>query len=320
MFIRALLRDMPAGVPSDCLLARIKGRRSFLVCDWDILLLDRQPLATLSAAPWRQEPSGAGDWALRALQQEYFWAFLRMDEQMRHSTAPFFWLAEVRTLAVCLRLLSGEAANLDRLLQSSLLANNIRKTLQEADGCASAVAGLAALLAGHDPRFIGVVDAYHRGGTGALETALYEISLRCLTSVPLHPEMRCHVALMIDSRNLSAVAKHLRWRLDTLPPLLEGGSLPLPQLAEMFQRRDSAGLLHLAMRLGGKAAFGETADLERVLYQARARVMHRLARQAGGVGTIIEYLWRCGNEAANIGLLERMETAGSEHVAAELRR
>lgn len=87
--IRVLLRDMPFGVPADCLLARIKGRRSFLIRDWDRLLLAHQPLAALSPAPWRGADSGAEGWALRALQQEYFWAFSRMDEQLRRSTSPF---------------------------------------------------------------------------------------------------------------------------------------------------------------------------------------------------------------------------------------
>jgi hypothetical protein len=57
-----------------------------------------------------------------------------------------------------------------------------------------------------------------------------------------------------------------------------------------------------------------------VLYEAQARVMRRLARQTDGIGAILDYLWRCGNEAANIGLLERLETAGIEHAGAELRR
>lgn len=311
---------MPAGVPADCLLARIRGRRSFLVCDWERRLLARQPLATLSAAPWRQAPSGSEGWALSALQQEHYWAFSRMDEQLRRSMAPFFWLTELRTLSVCLRLLAEDAMDLDHLLQYSLLANNIRKELLEAGGCAPALAKVAAILTGHDPRFAELGDIHRSEGPGAMEAALHEISLQHLARLPAHPQMRCYIALLIDSRNLTTVAKRLRWRLNTLPPLLEGGRLVLPRLTELFQRRDNAGLLHLAMRLGGQAPYSESADLERVLYEAQGRVMRRLARPADGIGTILDYLWRCGNEAANIGLLERLETAGSEQIGGELRR
>ncbi len=317
--MREMLRDMPAGVPADCLLARIRGRRSFLVRDWERRRLTRQPLATLSAAPWRQAPSGSEGWALHALQQEYYWAFSRMDEQLRRSMAPFFWLTELRTLAVCLRLLAEDTMDIDHLLRHSLLANNIRKALREAGGCAPALAKVAVILAGHDPRFAGLGDIHRSEGSGAMETALHEISLQSLARLPLHPQMRCYIALMIDSRNLTTVAKRLRWRLNTIPPLLEGGNLALTRLTELFQRRDNAGLLHLAMRLGGQAPYGESADPERVLYEAQGRFMQRLARQAGGIGTILDYLWRCGNEAANIGLLERLETAGSEQIGGELR-
>ena len=318
--VRALLLDMPAGVPADCLLARIRGRRSFLLHDWDRLLLTGQPLETLSPAPWRRTLPGTKGQVLSALQQEYFWVFSRMDEQVRRAMAPFFWLAEVRTLSVCLRLLARGATNLDHLLTYSLLAITIKDLLRKVDGCAAAVTELTAILAGYDARFTGLADIYLTGGSGALEEALYEISLTCISDMPLHPQMRCYIALVIDSRNLTTLSKRLRWRLSTIPPLLEGGTISPPRLAELFELRDNAGLLRLAMRLGGLAPYSETDDLERVLYEAQRRVMRRLARCADGIGPIIDYLWRCGNEAANIGLLERLESIGSEHAEAELRR
>lgn len=319
--IRALLRDVPGGVPADCLLARIKGRRSFLVRDWDRLLLVRQPLTTLPGAPWRSAATGAEGWPpLRALQQEHYWVFLRMDEQERRSTAPFFWIAELRTLGLCLRFLSERMTDPGRMLQASLLANSIRELLRKADSCAATVAELADILAGHDPGFVELVGIYRTGGCGAVEAALHEISLQWLVRIPLHPQMRRYIELEIDSRNLTTIAKRLRWRLGTIPPLLEGGTLSLPRLVELFERRDGSGLLHQAMRLGGEAPYSGTADPERVLYEARGRVMHRLARETDGIGAILDYLWRCGNEAANIGLLERLETAGIEDVGVEMRR
>lgn len=318
--MRGLLRDMPARLPTDSLLARIRGRRSFLVRDWERLLIARQPVDALPAAPWRQNATVSRGWAMAALQQEYFWAFSRMDENMRQSTADFFWLAELRTLSVCLRLLSGAAADLTPLLQSSLLANSIRAALRNAGKPAAAVAGLTAVIAAYDHRFAGVDEAWRSGGYGALEAALNDITLARITEPSLHPAMRCYMALMIDSRNLITVAKRLRWRLSTIPPLLEGGNLSLPRLEELFKRRDNDGLRHLAMQVGGEAQFSETSELERILYEAQSRVMRRLSRELDGVGAIIDYLWRCGNEAVNINLLAHLDTAGSELAAVELRR
>lgn len=317
--MRALLRDMPDGVPADCLLARIKGRRSFLVRDWDRVLLTRQPLTALPVAPWRRTATSEAGWPHHALQLEYYWAFSCMDERERRSTAPFFWLAELRTLARCLRFQAKSTADSGRLLRNSLLNDSIRELPDKGEKSAAVVAKLAELLAGHDPEFARLPEIYRTGGPGAVETALHEISLQWLARIPLHPQMRRYIALEIDCRNLTTVAKRLRWRLATLPQLLKGGTLPLPRLAELFERRDNAELLRQAMRLGGEAPYSETTEPERILDEARKRVMRRQARETDGVGTTLDYLWRCGNEAANIGLLERLETAGIERVGGELR-
>jgi hypothetical protein len=319
MTLRELLRDLPAGLPADALLARIKGRRSFLVRDWERLLLAPVPLAALPPAPWRASASGAGDGPQLAAQQEYYWVFSHMEEELRRATAPFFWLAEVRTLTIAFRL-RGSGKAVDQLLAASLLANPFHKLLRQANDSAGAVDGVANLLAGLDSAFHELSAIYRRAGFGALEAALTEISLQYLARTPLPPSLRSYMALQIDSRNLTTIAKRLRWRLDTLPPLLAGGTLPLPRLKELFQRRDHPALLHLAMRLGGEASYRDDADLEAVLYEAQGRVLRRLARAEDGIGAILYYLWRCGNEAANIALLQRLETAGSDAVDRELRR
>jgi len=319
MTMRELLRALPAGLPADPLLARIKGRRSFLVQNWERLLLAPVPLAALPPAPWRAATSGAEDGPRQAVQQEYYWVFSHMEEELRRAMSPFFWLAEVRTLAIAIRFLnSGE--EVDPLFVASLLANPLRELLRQANDGVAAVAGVAHLLAGLDPAFRELSAIYRRDDSGALEAALTEISLQYLVHVPLVPPLRCYMALLIDSRNLITIAKRLRWRLDTLPPLLVGGTLPLPRLRELFQRRDHPALLHLAMRLGGEAPYSADADLEAVLYEAQGRVLRRLARAEEGFGAILYYLWRCGNEAANIALLQRLEIAGNVTVDRELRR
>lgn len=320
MTMRELLRDLPAGLPADALLARIKGRRSFLVQNWERLLLVPTPLAHLAPAPWRPRASDGDTWPHQAVQQEYYWVFAHMDEELRRALAPFFWLAEVRTLAIALRGLGSGGLELDHLLAASLLAKPFRELLRQSSSAAAAVDGVSKLLSGSDRRFSELNDIYQRDGVGALETALLEISLQRLLSTPLSPPLRSFIALLIDSRNLTTIAKRLRWRLSTLPPLLEGGRLPVPRLMKLFQRQDHPALLALAMRLGGQAPLSADADLEAVLYAAQGRVLRRLASGEEGIGAILYYLWGCGNEATNIALLQRLETIGSAAVDRELRR
>lgn len=319
MTMREFLRDLPAGLPADCLLARIKGRRSFLMRNWERLLLAPAPLANLAPAPWRPRASDDPEWARQALQQEYYWVFAHMDEELRRALAPFFWLAEVRTLAIALRLLDS-GVELDSLLAASLLAKPFRELLRQSSSAAAAVDGVTRLLSGCDRRFRELNDIYQRDGVGAMEAALLEISLQRLLLTPLTPPLRSYMTLLIDSRNLTTIAKRLRWRLSTLPPLLEGGSLPVPRLTQLFQRQDHSALLALALRLGGQASLSADADLEAVLHAAQGRTLHRMARAEEGIGAILYYLWCCDNEATNIALLQRLETVGSSAVDRELRR
>jgi hypothetical protein len=318
--MRSLLRDLPAGLPADALLARIKGRRSFLVRDWERLLLAPTPLANLAPAPWRPRASDGVEWPRQAVQQEYYWVFAHMDEELRRALAPFFWLAEVRTLAIAIRLLSSGVTEIDQLFSACLLAKPFRDLLRQSASGAAAVDGVANLLAGIDPAFRELSAVYHRDGAGALEAALTEISLHHLASTPLAPPLRSYITLLIDSRNLTTIAKRLRWRLSTLPPLLEGGTLPLPRLTKLFQHQDKPALLNLAMRLGGQAPYSADADLETVLFAAQGRILRRLARAEDGLGAILHYLCCCDNEAVNIALLQRLETAGSAAIDRELRR
>lgn len=319
MTMRELLRTMPAGVPDDSLHARICGRQSFLIKDWERLLLHRQPLSLLAAAPWRISATDAVE-LLQSLQREYFWTFLRMDEELRCRLAPLFWLAELPTLATALRLQSGGAAYPEALLQDSLLANPIKKILRHFDGSSATVALLTEHFISFDHRFSDCHEIYQNGGSGALEASLYDHSLLHALTNPLYSELRSWLVLLIDSRNLTALAKYLRWRLITPPRLLEGGTLALTRLKGIFLRREAGRIIELAMQLGGLTTSNQGSDLEQILHAAQERVLRRLARKGDVIWTILYYLWRCHNEAINLALLNRLEALGSDAVSAELWR
>lgn len=317
--MRSLLRTMPSGVPAACLVARIRGRRSYLLSNWDHWLLTAFPLAQLPPAPWRPAAAGEEGW-FEAVQAEHFWVFSRMDEPLRRAAAPFFWLAELHTVGRYLRLLADKRDERERLLRRSLLATEIVRLLQQADGCLQAVEGLTAVLAARDRLFAEMASSYRTAGIGSLEETLRDCSLRFLIRQALDPQMRTCLTLMIDSRNLTTVAKRLRWNMAEPGRLLPGGTIPATRLQELFARRDSIELVRLAMRLGGEAPYDELEEPERVLFASRSRVMARLAREPEELGIILAYLWRCGNEAANLGLLAAQALAGSERVVQELRR
>ena len=319
--MRELLRDMPVGVPDDCLLARIRGRRAFLVKEWDPLLLSPGQLAALPAAPWRPEmPSGHAGRIWRALQREYAWVWGCMEETLRRAVLPLFWLAEVRTLAIWLRRRTGGRDSGEDLLEGSLLTDGLKRKLRGATGVAAAVELLAKALVASEPAFARLPETYRRGGTGAVEETLTDISLQRFAAVPHHPVMDRFVSLLIDGRNLASLAKQLRWHLPSLLPFLPGGSIRLSTLEGLFARRDAAGTAQLAARLAGGEGGGEGGAVERWVREAQGRALHRMVRQPDVVAAVIDYLWRCGNEGRNLGLLARLPVAGSAAVGTEICR
>ena len=315
--MRALLRAMPSGVPLDTLLARVRGRRSFLIDDWDRLLLAPEPLAGLPPAPWRPAPLAAGG-ARPALQREQTWVFGGLTERVRETVAPLFWLFEVRTLAICLRCLDSDRGTSDLLLRESLLADPIRTLLGTAPDTATAVRQLAKQLVPRFPTATSLPKHFARGGCGAVEATLYDLALAQSVATAADPIVRRTLALLIDSRNLIAVAKQLRWRLPGCPPLLPGGSI-VPKILETHcLRQDTATITRLASRLDGGHQPGGEDEIEQTVLAATGRFLRRQDRESGGIATIIDYLWRCSAEARNLGLLARQATAGSSLIAAEM--
>lgn len=309
--MRGLLRDVPEGVPLDTLLARIRGRRSYLVRGWDRVLLSPDPAHQLPPAPWREGAGGGDGRVWQALQGEYAWVFRRMTEPLRVATAPFFWLAELRTIAVSLRRLAGGGGGDGEHLQGSLLNKRISRVLRDARDAGGAVRNLAPLLAPHIPTGTPLEETLASGGTGAVERALHDIVLARLAVTPLHPAVARFVSLAIDCRNLVGLAKRLRWRSDR-PGLLGGGTIPPKRLEELASTGDTVAIARLAARLGGPGQVGDPANLERTVLHAQYRGVIALAREPDGVGEIIAYLWRCRNEARAIGLIARLATVGPD--------
>lgn len=316
--MRDLLRSMPDGVPDDCLLARIKGRRAFLIRDWDRLMQLPVPHDGIGAAPWRAgiRPGGEG-WEHRALQQEYARIFSWLREPLRRALALYFWLAEVRTVGIALRMRAGGGTIGRETLQATLLCKPLCRILMAPGSVAELAERLTVVLVTHAPAFAALPEVYRNGGTAALESALNSISLQCRPK-PEHPALQQGIALLIDGMNLTMAAKALRWNTARPLPLLPGGTVRPASLQALADRGWRAGLARMAAGLGGQGREGDPHELERTVVEAQKRALVRLAREPSGLGSVIDYLWRCRFEATAIGLLSRVGIAGVDWVAAEI--
>ena len=317
--MRYLLRAMPEGHPDDYLLARIRGRRAFLVADWERLLLAPVPMAALPAAPWRTWlPTDGSDQPWRALQREYTRVFAAMEERLRRLFIPFFWMAELRTVAICLRERDGgREADVD-LLRDSLMASPLKAALRNASGVGGAVEALAAFLASGNRAFERLPQTFRDRGTGALEADLNDISLEWFAGSSNHPHMARFLGLLIDGRNLEALVKQLHWRMPALPHLIAGGTISLRTLERLFKSGDAEGLARLTARVGGDVTGNRPEAVLKAVTSGEGKILRRMGRDPEGIGTILDYLWRCGLEAHNVGLLSCLPVAGIDSVASEI--
>ena len=226
---------MAEGVPRETLLARIRGRRSFLIGSWDRLLQSPEPMSGLPPAPWRPDLTVGREWLV--LQREYTRVFSWMVEPLRVAMAPFFWLTELRTVAICLRSRAGGREVDDGILRESLLSDPIRNLLHDAPDVVAAVRLLTKLLVPLGLASADLPDLFRQGGCGALERVLNDTSLGRLADTATDPIIKRYVMLLIDSRNLITVAKQLRWRIAVSPRLLPGGNIRPALLEERLTFR-----------------------------------------------------------------------------------
>jgi len=99
-----LVEREEGGYPAEYLLSRIRGKRAFLITEWDPLIADTVPLESLRSPRYHglsADRSSASLWS--SLLSGYRWAYLQMDKPLREIFRPFFLYSELRTLFFCLR-------------------------------------------------------------------------------------------------------------------------------------------------------------------------------------------------------------------------
>ena len=299
-----LLRETAGrGYPADYLLARLKGRRGYLVADWEGVLAAAEPLAALPPSPYRGplvDATDEGVWA--GLLREYGWVWRQMDEGWRRLFAPVFGGAELRTLTLVLRAVGkGERERAGRLLADSLLPRRLLRRLLESADLAAAVAAVAEETGGNAAWRRRLAEAFRRRGVAGVEETLTDRHL-AEGAKARHPEIKAFFTCLVDGRNIVALHKHLRWRIASPPPLVAGGSLRPDLSREAAAQGDPAAVFPLVARLTGRVAGPEAGSVEHLLLAGVTRMLRRRGRESE-VALVLDYLWRCAVEARNLSLL-----------------
>ncbi len=286
--MKLLLDITRVGAPDDYLYARIRCRRALLD------LSGRQA--------WRD----GGD-PRELLKREYGWVYRQMNARLRRQLLPIFEIAELRTLVLCLRnLIAENRAAINDLLQHSLLHPLLRRELLNAERATPLVARLEQLLADDRPLFRGVAEIYLRQGPGGLEQRLLGGHLQQALERSRLPVVKDVLRYLLDTRNLLAIYKHLRWQIPLAPPLLAGGSLTPAQCERLWQTQDMPRLLTFLQNYTGLPEDPEQAGVEDFLFQGLSLKLKRAGRDPLQPGLVVDYLWRSQQAARQRGLhLER---------------
>lgn len=310
-----------SGVPLPYLLARIMGRRAYLVTEWQRLLAAATPLASLPPSPYRQAPEGGADGGLwGGLQREFAWVHRQMGRSLQGILEPFFLTLELRTLFVALRLrFRGEEGRpLGDLLRFSLLCAPVKKLLREGDDLPAIMAGVGAHAAFWPDAGRTLPEIFQQQGMRGCEEHLVDACLEHAAASRLHPAVSLFVTRLIDMGNLVALAKQLRWRMGE-SGFVAGGTIGVALLREAARDREGRLARRLMGRVMGVEMDPAAPGLVPLLAARLGLTLHRQGREPDGVGLILDYLWRRLTETRNLSLLlhgadlER-ETLGREMV------
>lgn len=309
------------GYPTEYLLSRVKGRRAYLITDLKPLLSAATPLEYLAYTRYKAlitERSAEVIW--RHLLKEFRWVYLQMNGELQDIFWPFFTYSELRTLFFCLRYKAGKKdGKIEDLLAFSLLSERIKKILINSENIISAIKGIEKVFQSLSDKFKDFEKIFTKDGLKGVEQRLTDISLEYIIESKPHPLIRDFFIRIIDSRNIIALYKHLRWEMKVAPYFISGGRISKAKLIEILNKENIFGVLSLIQTLTGiRIQKPDATNIEKSLYKGITQFLKRAGREPLGIGLILDYLWKCSIEAMSLSILLYGSNIDRETTEAEL--
>lgn len=283
------------GYPADYLLSRVRSRR----------VLYRNFIAARSPVEiWKH------------LLKEYRWIYTQMNGILRNIFWQFFVYSEFRTIFMCLRYKKGEHRKIKELLCYSLLSDDLKELLRGDSDMMTAIKGIECAFLSISDRFRGLNDIFMKDGFKGFEQVLTNVYLDNTIDSKLHQAIRDFFVYIIDSRNIMAVYKHIRWQMHDYPPFIKGGSIKEARLKGIFQRQDISGITTLVQKLTG--IITDNRNIENSLLKGITHVLRKTAKDPLCIGVILDHLWRCYVETIEASVAFYGRKRDSDVIAAEM--
>ncbi len=296
-----------SGYPTEYLIARIRGRRLYLVKDWDDILSSPAPTETILPAYYRElvaEYAKEGVW--KRVLKEFRWLYFQMNRRLRHTFFPFFVYSEIKTMVLCLRFKTGKetGADIEDILSFSLLSKEVKDVLKRD-------ADLPLILAEFERKFLpptdkqsGLEDLFSKDGLKGVEEGLTNGFMERIISSKLHPVLKKYFIFLIDIKNIMALCKHVRWAVKTVPVFIHGGSISEPVLMDTVRSGEMSRIVRLVHQLTGiSLPESGASEIENILFADLTKYLRVKAIEGSDIGLILDYLWKICVEAENFSIL-----------------
>lgn len=264
--MKLLYATKPSELPTDALLARLRGRRAEINLSSD--MVDTQVITPSS------------------------WVYQRLNRRLRKRLSPFLDLLATRNLTLALRYVLAGDPPATSLINDSLLNRPLLKLLTSNREPDVIVCQLEAMLVDDYPYVYGLSQTYRSQGPGGVEQQLTEGALQQGVTAAGDPLLERVLRYLVDLRNLLTINKLWNWQVRQAPALIAGGSISPPSLKRVWSAKDFERLTRLVTRRSGfPQAETTTVKMEQLLLKGMMRMLRRAGRDPLGLAVIIEYLW-----------------------------
>lgn len=295
------------GYPAEYLVARVRGRRSYLIRDWNDILLNPNPPETLLPAYYRElisEHSKEGVW--KRMLKEFKWVYLQMNPHLRDIFLPFFIYSEAKTIILCLRYKRGKrtGADIERLLYFSMLSKEVRETLKKETDTALLLDEFERKFLSSSDRPAGLGDTFLKNGLKGVEAELTNGFIEEMINSKPHPVIKHFFVLLTDIKNIIALYKHARWNIGTHPAFIRGGSISGPDLRKTAAEEKLQGVARLIYKLTAVSIQElNISGVESTLYSFLTKKIRTRAREDSDIALLLDYLWKLRIEAQNLSVI-----------------
>ncbi len=286
--------------PSEYFIARIRGKRQYLIKDWEDFIYSPEPWVPLKASGYGEAP------VWRTLSRRYRWLYSEMNEQLRDLFWPYFGWYEMRAFFISVRFLrQGLRQRATSVMKEALLSEELKEILLSERDFGDCIKGIAGFFCRFHEGFLKGHELFLEGGLREFEAFMNERLLEYLFFISKSDLMKGFFSYLIDMRNIMNLYRSIKWGIP-FRDFVSGGIMDKRLFDKLRRESDLAVILDTIKRLSGLSE----ENPEDAFLKGLSLKLKKLSYGPDGTGLILYYLWSLYIECRNLSTI--LETKGLE--------